>query len=112
MLGRRQADIGEYVPFLRAVPDGRREILVTRAGGMMAVLRVEFPDLDTMSPEQMVSHVDHMTGVASRLGDGWTVYLDLWRWPTRAYLPPSGFGGCAASVRVDAAMRARFEPDP
>ena len=112
MLGRREADIGEYVPFVRVVPDGRADTVITRAGGMMAVIRVEWPDLDTMSPEQMVGHGDQLLGVASRLGDGWTIYFDLWRWPARAYLPPSGFGGCLAAAAADAASARALRAGP
>ena len=112
MLGRREGDIGEYVPFVRVVPDGRADTVVTRAGGMMAVIRVEWPDLDTMSPEQMVGHGGQLLLATSRLGDGFTIYYDLWRWPARAYLPPSDFGGCLAAAAADGSMRRRFEPDP
>ena len=112
MVGRRQADIAGYIPWVRVVPDGRDETVITRAGGMLAVVKVVWPDLDTLSPARMVGHVDQLLGVASRFGDGWTLYFDLWRWPAPAYLPPSGFGGCEAAVLVDEDRRGRFEPDP
>ena len=94
------------------VPDGRDDTVVTRAGGMMAVIRVEWPDLDTMSPEQMVGHGDQLLLVASRLGDGWTIYFDLWRWPAPRLPPAVRLRRLPRGGGRGRSMRRRFEPDP
>jgi type IV secretion system protein VirB4 len=86
-----------------------RSIVFTATGGLMAVVEVVPPDLETASAEESVSHHAAITAALTQLGNGWSVWIDQWRRQDRGYLPPSDFGGNHAACLTDRARRSDFE---
>lgn len=106
-LWRRNEWLADYLPWLLPL-DGRQEVILTNAGGLLCVARLDLPDLETASSEALVAHHARLAEAFARLGTGWSVWLDQWRCYAPIYLPESDFGGCCAAQIVDASRRRQF----
>ena len=67
--------------------DARRDVVLTRTGGLLCAAQVEGPDLETASPEALDALHARLVDAFDGLGTGWSVWLDQWRVPAPGYLP-------------------------
>lgn len=104
---RRQDRLADWLPWIMPL-DGEREVILTSAGGLLRVARIDAPDLETASPEALVAHHARLAEAFARLGTGWSLWIDQWRTFAPGYLPESDFGGCRAAQLVDASRRRQF----
>ena len=82
---RRQERLADWLPWLLPLDDGRETIL-TAAGGLLRVVRIEPPDFETASPEELVAHHARIGAAPARFGNGWSFWFDQWRTAAPGYL--------------------------
>lgn len=98
--------MAEYLPWLLLHDNG--EFVLTAAGGVLRVARLDLPDFESASAETLVAHHGRLARIFERLGDGWSVWIDQWRFKAPGYMPPCDFGGVDAARRIDESRRAQF----
>src|SRR3954454_4707747 len=89
--------------------DARRDVVLTRTGGLLCAAQVWGPDLETASPEALDALHARLVDAFDGLGTGWSVWLDQWRVPAPGYLPGPP---ATAPPRRAAARRRRPAPVP
>lgn len=97
----------EFIPWEFMV-DERTVATNVDDGGLMMVAHLVPLDLETSGPLARDIYHDKLAELFGRIGRGYTLWLDQWRWRSPGYLPECGFGGCIAAQRVDAERRYRF----
>lgn len=103
----RPSDVfADWLPWLFPL---RADVIATKAPGLLRVARLELPDLETASHEALLAYHGQLEDALSRLGTGWSLWLDQWRRCVPGYLPASEFAGCVAAQKVDAQRRRQFE---
>ena len=95
-LWRRRERLADWLPWLLPL-DEARETILTAAGGLLRVARIEPPDFETASPEELVAHHARIAAAVARFGNGWSFWFDQWRTAASGYLAPCPFGGCLAA---------------
>ena len=105
-LWRRRERLADWLPWLLPL-DEARETILTAAGGLLRVARIEPPDFETASPEELVAHHARIAA-AARFGNGWSFWFDQWRAAASGYLEPCRFGGCRAAQLIDESRRRHF----
>ena len=88
--------------------DARRDVVLTRTGGLLCAAQVEGPDLETASPEALDALHARLVDAFDGLGTGWSVWLDQWRVPAPGYLPEPPATAPLAARLADASFRRRF----
>src|SRR3954447_24739722 len=88
--------------------DARRDVVLTRTGGLLCAARVEGPDLETASPEALDAPHAPLVGAFDGLGTGWSVCLDQCRGPPPGSLPEPPATAPLAARLADATFRRRF----
>jgi type IV secretory pathway VirB4 component len=88
--------------------DARRDVVLTRTGGLLCAAQVEGPDLETASPEALDALHARLVDAFDGLGTGWSVWLDQWRVPAPGYLPEPPADAPVAARLADASFRRRF----
>ena len=104
---RRQERLADWLPWLLPLDDAREAIL-TAAGGLLRVVKIEPPDFETASPEELVAHHVRIGAGPARFGNGWSFWFDQWRTAASGYLEPCSFGGCLAAQLVDQSRQRHF----
>ena len=104
---RRHERLADWLPWLLPLDDARETIL-TAAGGLLRVVKIEPPDFETASPEELVAHHARIGAGPARFGNGWSFWFDQWRTAAPGYLEPCPFGGCLAAQLVDESRRRHF----
>lgn len=100
--------LADFLPWRFALDE---QTIVTRTGeggGMMKVVALTPRDLETAGPLAKDVYHHQLAELTGRLGGGWTIWTDQWRWRSPHYLPTCDFGGCEAAQIVDAERRHRF----
>jgi type IV secretion system protein VirB4 len=98
--------LADWLPWLFPL---RADVIATKAPGLLRVVRLELPDLETASHEALLAYHEQLEDALSRLGTGWSMWLDQWRRSAPGYLPENDFAGCHAAQKVDAQRRRHFE---
>lgn len=104
---QRQERLADWLPWLLPLDDAHETIL-TAAGGLLRVVKIEPPDFETASPEELVAHHARIGAGLARFGNGWSFWLDQWRAPAPGYLEPCSFGGSLAAQLIDASRQRHF----
>lgn len=105
-LGREER-LADWLPW-RLPLDDDFEVILTDAGGLLRIARLDAPDMESASTDALITHHDRLVQLFARLGFGVSVYLDHWRLPHEGGLPPSDFGGIKAAQLIDASRRRQF----
>jgi type IV secretion system protein TrbE len=98
-------DVSDLVPWAWLIAPG---VVLNRNGMMQTTFAYRGPDVDSATPEELVSLSARLNNVIRRLGDGWTLLNDMHRSPTTEY--PSGqMFPDPVSYLIDEERRAEFE---
>ena len=90
------ADLLQYV----AVIDRQRGIVIGKAGQLMASFVVMGRDADSSSARELEGISQRVNSALKRLGQGWMMHFNAFRFESRAY-PDDGFFPDAASRLLD-----------
>ena len=100
------ADLLQYV----AVIDRQRGIVIGKAGQLMASFVVMGRDADSSSARELEGISQRVNSALKRLGQGWMMHFNAFRFESRAY-PDDGFFPDAASRLLDEERRRQYESD-
>lgn len=98
-------DVSDLVPWAWLVAPG---VVLNRNGMLQTTFVYRGPDLDSATPQELVSMAARLNNLLRRLGDGWVLQCDMHRAPTTAY--PNGHGFPEpVTYLIDEERRAEFE---
>jgi len=98
-------DVSDLVPWAWLVGPG---VVLNRNGMLQTTFAYRGPDLDSATPQELVSMAARLNNVIRRLGDGWTLLNDMHRTPTTAYPTQQAFAE-PVTYLIDEERRAEFE---
>ena len=96
--------LADYLPWACLAAPG---IVLNKDGSFQRTLRYRGPDLESSTPEQLVSFTARLNNMLKRLGSGWAMFFEASRQEATAY-PDSEFPD-PASWLVDEERRGQFE---
>jgi type IV secretory pathway VirB4 component len=105
---RDRPRLSDFLPWRFMLDD---QTIVTRTGsggGLMKVAHLVPRDLETAGPLAKDVYHHQLAELLGRLGGGWTLWIDQWRWRQPGYLPRCDFGACLAAQVMDEERRSRF----
>ena len=98
-------DVSDLVPWAWLIAPG---VVLNRNGSLQTTFIYRGPDLDSATPQELVSMAARLNNVIRRLGDGWTLLHDMHRTPTTAYPGAQAFPE-PVTYLIDEERRAEFE---
>ena len=98
-------DVSDLVPWAWLIGPG---VVLNRNGMLQTTFTYRGPDVDSATPQELVSMSARLNNVIRRLGDGWTLLHDMHRTPTTAYPSGQAFPE-PVSYLIDEERRAEFE---
>lgn len=103
---RKKADrLTDVLPWAALIKPG---VILNKDGSFQQSLRFRGPDLESSTPEQLVSATARLNNALKRLGSGWAVFIEARRQEAQAY-PDEGHFPDIVSWLVDAERRDMFE---
>ncbi|MEO0451579.1 MAG: conjugal transfer protein TrbE [Pseudomonadota bacterium] len=94
----------DYLPWAALIGPG---LILNKDGSLQRTCRYRGPDLESSTPEQLVSYIARVNNALRRFGSGWALFFEAARRPAQGY-PETGFED-DASWLVDEERRATFE---
>src|SRR5260363_32732 len=98
------ARLSDYLPWAALVDHG---IVLNKDGSLQRSARFRGPDMDSAVPAELVAVAGRLNNALRRLGSGWAVFVEAFRYPSQLY-PASQFPD-PASALVEAERRAQFQ---
>ena len=95
--------LSDYLPWAALIAPG---IILNKDGALQRTLRYRGPDLESATPEELVSYTARVNNALKRFGSGWSLFFEAARRPATDY-PESEFPE-AASWLVDEERRNTF----
>jgi len=102
----KSARLADYLPWVALVAEG---VVLNKDGSFQRTARFRGPDLDSATPEELVSVTARLNNALRRLGSGWAVFVEAQRVPALDY-PLSDFPD-ALSELVDVERREQFREE-
>src|SRR5258708_2940254 len=98
-----QACLADYVPWALIVAPG---VVEHKDGALQKTFLFRGPDLDSATPQDLMSVTAQFNNAIRRLGDGWTIFVEAQRNPSCEY-PLSLWSNRAAQL-IDDERREAF----
>ncbi|WP_316237254.1 conjugal transfer protein TrbE [Bradyrhizobium sp. SZCCHNR1015] len=98
------ARLSDFLPWAALVDHG---IVLNKDGSLQRSARFRGPDLDSAVPAELVAVAGRLNNALRRLGSGWAVFVEAFRYPSQLY-PVSQFPD-PASALVEVERRAQFQ---
>ncbi|MGX5805132.1 conjugal transfer protein TrbE [Bradyrhizobium sp. Arg314] len=103
---KRWQNLADYLPWAALVAPG---IVLNKDGSFQRTARFRGPDLDSVTPAELVGTTARLNNALRRLGSGWAIFVEAVRLPAQHY--PEGLFPDGASALVDLERREQFEGD-
>lgn len=101
---KRPERLADYLPWAALVAPG---IVLNKDGALQRTIRYRGPDLESASPEELLSYTARINNVLRRFRSGWVLHFEAARVPAADY--PMGEWPCPLSFLIDEERRAAFE---
>lgn len=101
---KRPKRLADYLPWAALVAPG---IVLNKDGALQRTVRYRGPDLQSASPEELLSYTARINNVLRRFRSGWVLHFEAGRVPAADY--PVSEWPCPLSFLIDEERRAAFE---
>ncbi|MFC2952572.1 conjugal transfer protein TrbE [Marinicaulis aureus] len=101
---KRPKRLADYLPWAALVALG---IVLNKDGALQRTVRYRGPDLESASPEELLSYTARINNVLRRFRSGWVLHFEAARVPAADY--PMSEWPCSLSFLIDEERRAAFE---
>ncbi|WP_375210977.1 conjugal transfer protein TrbE [Hyphococcus sp.] len=101
---KRPKRLADYLPWAALVAPG---VVLNKDGALQRTIRYRGPDLESASPEELLSYTARVNNVLRRFRSGWVVHFEAVRVPAADY--PTSEWPCPLSFLIDEERRAAFE---
>jgi type IV secretion system protein VirB4 len=101
---KRPKRLADYLPWAALAAPG---IVLNKDGAFQRTFRYRGPDLESASPEELLSYTARINNVLRRFRSGWVLHFEAGRVPAADY--PSSEWPCPLSFLIDEERRAAFE---
>ncbi|PQA86205.1 MULTISPECIES: conjugal transfer protein TrbE [Hyphococcus] len=101
---KRPKRLADYLPWAALVAPG---IVLNKDGALQRTIRYRGPDLESASPEELLSYTARVNNVLRRFRSGWVLHFEAARIPASDY--PTSAWPCPLSFLIDEERRAAFE---
>ncbi|WP_445727750.1 VirB4 family type IV secretion/conjugal transfer ATPase, partial [Hyphococcus sp.] len=101
---KRPKRLADYLPWAALVALG---IVLNKDGALQRTVRYRGPDLESASPEELLSYTARINNVLRRFRSGWVLHFEAARVPAADY--PMSEWPCPLSFLIDEERRAAFE---
>lgn len=101
---KRPKRLADYLPWAALVAPG---IVLNKDGALQRTIRYRGPDLESASPEELLSYTARINNVLRRFRSGWVLHFEAARVPAADY--PTSAWPSPLSFLIDEERRAAFE---
>ena len=101
---KRPKRLADYLPWAALVAPG---IVLNKDGALQRTVRYRGPDLESASPQELLSYTARINNVLRRFRSGWVLHFESARVPAADY--PTSEWLCPLSFLIDEERRAAFE---
>ncbi|MGE0183873.1 MAG: conjugal transfer protein TrbE [Parvularculaceae bacterium] len=101
---KRPKRLADYLPWAALVAPG---IALNKDGALQRTVRYRGPDLESASPEELLSYTARVNNVLRRFRSGWVLHFEAARVPASDYLTSEW--PCPLSFLIDEERRTAFE---
>lgn len=101
---KRPKRLADYLPWAALVAPG---VVLNKDGALQRTVRYRGPDLESASPEELLSYTARINNVLRRFRSGWVLHFEAGRFPAADY--PTSEWPCPLSFLIDEERRAAFE---
>ena len=101
---KRPKRLADYLPWAALVAPG---VVLNKDGALQRTIRYRGPDLESASPEELLSYTARINNVLRRFRSGWVLHFESGRVPAADY--PTSEWPCPLSFLIDEERRAAFE---
>jgi type IV secretion system protein TrbE len=101
---KRPQRLADFLPWASLIAPG---IILNKDGSFQRTVKYRGPDLESASPEELLSFTARINNILKRFGSGWSLHFEADRFPARDY-PRSDWSGDIAWL-VDEERRADFD---
>ena len=79
---RRTQSLADFLPWAALVEKG---VILNKDGSFQRTARFRGPDLDSVTPAELVAITSRLNNALRRLGSGWAVFIEAQRVPAHRY---------------------------